>query len=265
VALPLVLLAALLVPAVAVGEGLTFTGSIESFRLQVRPGERVERAFRLNLSGENKQTRFRTHMRDWWNSDDGRQSFYAKPGTISRSCSEWVSWSPAEVTIEPGGALETRLSISIPTTAEPGGYWCVLTVDQLPSALAPEGETIRLNFLASISVGIFLYVEPVERRAQILSVDFVDQEMRLRVENKGNCPLGIEGWVEFFRPGESEPVAKAVIARRTALTEPVRNVILKTRVPAEDTLPAGTYLVRAILDIGLDHYIGIQRQMEIGR
>jgi hypothetical protein len=56
-----------------------------------------------------------------------------------------------------------------------------------------------------------------------------------------------------------------VIARRTALTEPVRNVILKTRVPAEDTLPAGTYLVRAILDIGLDHYIGIQRQMEIGR
>ncbi len=261
-------LAALLFPCVlhrAEAQGLSFTGSLESLRLQVLPGQRVDKSFRLNLASEKKQTSFRIHVQDWWSSDDGSQSHYAKPGTLTRSCSEWVAWTPTETTIEPGGVLEPRISISVPAAVEPGGYWCVLTIDQLPGALSAEEEVVRLNFLASISVGIFLYVEPVERRARIASVNVAEKEIHLRVENRGNCPLGIEGWVEFLKPGERKPVASAVIARRTALTEPERFVVLKTQLPAGDALPAGRYVVRVILDIGLDHYIGVQRELEIAR
>ena len=32
-----------------------------------------------------------------------------------------------------------------------------------------------------------------------------------------------------------------------------------------DAAEPGRYLVRAILDIGIDHYLGVQKEMEIGR
>ncbi len=60
----------------------------------------------------------------------------------------------------------TRLTVSVSPEAVPGGYWCVLTVDELPDPLAVK-EGVGIHFMASVSVGVFVYVGEQQRAAEI--------------------------------------------------------------------------------------------------
>jgi hypothetical protein len=247
-------------------QGMRFTATLDTYKIQARPGQTVNRVFRLTLDKDEKPTQMKLHTQDWWSSEDGKQSFFKDPGTLEHSCAKWTTLEPAEVSVEPGGNLEAKISVAVPAETQPGGYWCVLTVDQLPDPLQQQASGIGIRFLASISVGIFVYVDPVERIARITEVDLSQGEARVALQNDGNCPLGVDGRLEFFKPGEMKaPVAVVVIGRRTVLTEPVRRVVLKAILPEEAELPAGDYLVRAILDIGVDHYIGAQKRLVLRR
>jgi hypothetical protein len=148
---------------------------------------------------------------------------------------------------------------------KPGGHWCALTIDEVPDPkrVLPDGVGIR--FLSSISVGIFVEVGPVERAARIIDPQIDDAKVSVKLQNEGNCPLGVEGRVEFIRPGEKTPAAVVTFARTTVLPEPVTTGIMSASLPDAAVLPSGTYLVRVILDIGLDHYIGKQKEMQIRR
>lgn len=240
---------------------IEFTSSFESIKIAARPGEVVSRSFELHLAPEGRRVHFRSRMEDWWQSEDGSQSFYRPPGTLSRSCGPWIELDPVETAVEPGGTLSVRVTAAIPREVTPGGYWCVLTVDELPDPLAVPRGGVEVRFLSSVSVGVFISIEPVSRAAEIRDVRIAAGEARIAVSNRGNAPLGVEGRIEFLRPGTRETVATAVIPRSTVLTEPVSSRTLTARLPA---MPAGRYLVLVILDVGLDHYLGVQKELEIG-
>ena len=78
-------------------------------------------------------------------------------------------------------------------------------------------------------------------------------------------PLTIEGRFEFIRPGATEPTAVVTIGRNWLLTEPVFTGLFSAKLPDPALLPSGRYLVRAIIDYGVDHYIGTEREMNIER
>ena len=61
------------------------------------------------------------------------------------------------------------------------------------------------------------------------------------------------------------PAAVVPLPRNMLLTEPVRTAALSVALPSPVDLPSGRYTVRLILDIGLDHYIGFQRALDIVR
>lgn len=240
---------------------IEFTSSFESIKIEARPGEIVHRSFELHLAPGERRAHFRSRVEDWWQSEDGSQSFYRPPGTLSRSCGPWIELDPVETAVEPGGTLAVRVTAAVPREVAPGGYWCVLTIDELPDPLAAPREGIEIRFLSSVSVGIFISIEPVSRAAEIRDVRISAGEARIAVSNRGDVPLGVEGRIELLRPGTRETVATAVIPRSTVLTEPISSRTLTARLPA---VPAGRYLVLVILDVGLDHYLGIQRELEIG-
>ncbi|HYO15012.1 MAG TPA: hypothetical protein VE685_17600 [Thermoanaerobaculia bacterium] len=246
-----------------IGAGaIQFTANLDSIKIEARAGEVVTRNFQLHLAPGQEKVHFRSRIEDWWQSEDGSQSFYRPPGTLSRSCGPWIELNPVEAAVDPGGTLSVRITASVPRGLAPGGYWCVLSVDELPDPLAvPQGVEVR--FLSSISVGIFVSVEPVRREVEISDVGVAGGELKVRVRNAGNGPLGVEGRVEFIEPGGSALVATAVVPRATVLTEPVASRILTARLPDVSTLPSGRYMVRVILDAGLDHYIGVQKLLEI--
>lgn len=263
---PLLLGGLLLLGAAA--PAIEFTSSFESIKIDGRPGEVVNREFQLHLAPGGKRVHFKARAEDWWPSEDGSRSFYRPAGTLPRSCGPWVTLNPVETAVDAGGTLAIRVTTAVPREAAPGGYWCVLTVDEVPDPFdASQGVAVR--FQASVSVGIFVNLAPVERAAEIREIEISRGQARLKVCNRGNAPIGAEGRLEFLPPGPpssgAAPAATAVIPRATVLTEPAPCRILSAGLPGPAALPPGRYLVRVLLDIGVDHYLGVQKEMEIGR
>jgi hypothetical protein len=245
-------------------DAVSFKATLSSIKLHARPGQVLTSAFRLTLDPDQPKTRFRAHMQDWWRSEDGTQSFYKEPGTLRRSCGRWVTLNPVEAEALPGQTMTTRLTIAVSPEAEPGGYWCVLTIDELPDPLAAS-EGVDVRFMASVSVGVFVYVGELRRAAEITAVEVRDDSAIVQVRNDGNTPLAIEGRFEFVKPGETEPTAVVSLARSTLLTEPIVSGLFSAKLPDSSSLPSGRYLVRAIVDYGVDHYIGTQREIDLTR
>lgn len=244
--------------------GIEFTSSFESIRMQARPGQSLTRSFQLRLAPGAEKIHFRSRVEDWWQNEDGSQSFYREPGTLARSCGPWVSLNPVETAVDSGGVLEVRVTAAVPAEAPAGGYWCVLTVDELPDPLrTPAG--IEVRFLASVSVGIFVEIEPVVRSLEISDVEVSSGWARIRVRNTGNGPLAVDGRIELFRLGGSEAVAAVAVPRAMVLPEPVPTRVLSVELPDAGALPDGRYRAMVLLDIGLDHYLGVQRELEIRR
>lgn len=235
-----------------------------SLKITARPGEVHTREFRLTLDGDQVKTRFTAHMQDWWRSEDGTQSIYEKPGTLTRSCGRWVALNPVEVEVLPGETMTTRLTVSVPAEATPGGYWCVLTVDELPDPLAVT-ERVAVRFMASVSIGVFVYVGEQERAAEITAVEIVNDSAVVKLRNDGNTPLAIEGRFEFVKPGATTPTAVVPLTRSLLLTQPIITGAFSAKLPDPASLPSGRYLVRAIVDYGVDHYIGTEREMDVSR
>lgn len=246
-------------------EAVTFNASFAPIRISAKPGQVLTTSYRLGLDEADPRTHFKVDVQDWWRSEDGRQSFYAPAGSISRSCGHWVSANPMEATVAGGEALNIRLTVSVPQDVQPGGYWCALSVDEMPDPLAVMPDGVGVKFLASVSTGVYVYIDPVERGADVLAIDVDDSRATARIENTGNTPTAVEGRFEFVRPGETTPVAVVALPRNMLLTEPVRTAAFSVPLPDVATLPSGPYTVRLILDIGLDHYIGLQRSVDLVR
>jgi len=258
------LVAVLVLAGQTAGQAVSFKATLNPIKITARPGQVITREFRLTLDPDQPKTRFRAHLQDWWRSEDGTKSFYRDPGTLTRSCGRWATLNPAETEILPGETMLTRLTVTVSPEAQPGGYWCVLTVDELPDPLA-DSEGIGVRFLASVSVGVFVYVGELQPSAEIMAVEVLDNAAVVKIRNGGNTPLGIEGRFEFVKPGATEPTAVITLARSTLLTEPIVTGVFSATLPDPSALPSGRYLVRAIIDYGADHYIGIQRELDITR
>ena len=52
-----------------------------------------------------------------------------------------------------------------------------------------------------------MYIDPIERGADVLDIQVNGTEATARIENTGNTPTAVEGRFEFVREGETRPVA----------------------------------------------------------
>ena len=48
-------------------------------------------------------------------------------------------------------------TVTIPKDAKTGGYWCALIVDEVMDPLRVRPEGVGVRFLASLSIGVFVY------------------------------------------------------------------------------------------------------------
>jgi len=260
----LAIVAMFLTPASQAPRPMSFSATLTSIKVNARPGQVVTRQFQLTLDAGQPRTHFKARVEDWWRSQDGLQSHYAAAGTLQHSCATWTSLNPVESAVNAEEALTVRITVNVPRELAPGGYWCALTVDQLPDPAAAEAG-VGVHFVASVSTGIFIYVDPVERQAAITGLR-VDQERAIvTVRNRGNAPLGVEGRMQFLRPGSDAVVATIEIPRGTLLTEPIVDGDFAASLPPAGTLPSGRYLVRVVLDIGAAQDIGAEQEILVSR
>lgn len=244
---------------------ITIQASIAPIRVTARAGQVVTTSYELKLQAGEPSAHFKVDVQDWWRSEDGQQSFYAAAGSLGRSCGRWVSANPRASNVAGGETLHVRLSIEVPADVKPGGYWCALTVDELPDPLETTPDGVGVRFLASVSTGIYININPIERGADIVSIDVLSDRAIARLSNTGNAPLNVEGRFEFVKPGDTAPTAAVELPRNVLLTEPIATGSYAVDLPDRSMLPSGRYLVRLVVDIGLDHYIAVQREVDVVR
>ena len=254
----------------SVAQPMGLTGTFNSAKLYAKPGQTISTAFQLTLDPTYHPTIFHSSISDFYRSEDGKQSFYPPSGTMPRSCGKWVTLNPIEKRVNPGEKLDVRLTVAIPAGTQPGGYWCALSVDQLPDPVDentdPNAEAqVRLSFLASVSTGIFVYIQPLQRSAQVAEVDVADNVAKVKLVNTGNTPIAVEGRFEFSGGALTGEPLKVLLPRTTIFTEPAASGVIAVPLPPPVQLPSGPYTVRLILDIGLDHLIGVQKKIDLIR
>ena len=142
---------------------ITFQTTLSPIRLSAQPGQVLTSQYQLLLDPSQPRAQFRVHVEDWWRSADGRESFYVAPGSLPRSCGSWVSVNPGEAGISGGEQLNVRVTVNVSSEVRAGGYWCALTVDEVPDPLTVNPENVSVRFLASVSTAIYVNVGEVER------------------------------------------------------------------------------------------------------
>ena len=254
------LLAALAAPGPA--QANTFTAAFSPIRVNANPGDVVTTHVTVTLGPGPRAIDFRAHMEDWWRTADGLKTFYRAPGTLRRSCSRWVSLDPAEQAVVPGGRLDVRLTITVPADVGPGGYWCAVTVDEQADPLTVAHRT-GISFVASFSTGVYVYIAPLKRDAVITDLRVDGEYVEVAVRSLGDTPLRVDGTVELRRPGQDAVVATVTLERNVLLPEPIAATVLRGKLPDGATLPDGRYVARGIVDVGLDHYLGAEKTVQV--
>jgi len=238
-------------------------------KVKAEPGEVVNRTFTLSLKEGEEKTYFRCFVEDWWRSEDQRKTFYRPAGTLKSSCGLWCAVNPIEAAVSGGETLKVRLTISVPPDVRPGGYWAALSVNELPSPLKPEG--VAICFVASVSVGILVEVPPIKREARIVGLKADEDFVWVKVKNLGNTLLRVAGKVNFLAPGDGKILFTSDLISSSSLPGEADPSVggpvnpLEFRAPLPKDLPDGTYLVQAILDTGLEYYIGAEKKLIIKR
>ncbi|TAN59280.1 hypothetical protein EPN16_07630 [bacterium] len=146
----------------------------------------------------------RVYPEDWFyaSGGDGSKSF-APAATTDRSCSSWISFSPAEFSIPPKGEQRVSYKVNVPQdNGLEGGYYAVLFFESKVGELArPEQEAgAGLNLV--VRLGALFYIEingTVKRTAVIdnLSLKKEPSPDRLFIEadfrNSGNVDITASG------------------------------------------------------------------------
>jgi hypothetical protein len=87
---------------------------------KVKRGATYNKAYSV-ANNTGARLRFRFSVGDYW-YDENNGRVEGRPGTLPRSASLWVQFSPAEVVIEPRSSITVNVIITVPLTAE-GGYY----------------------------------------------------------------------------------------------------------------------------------------------
>ena len=72
-------LALVVTPSSQAPRPMSFSATLTSIKVSARPGQVVTRQFQLTLDPGQPRTHFKAKVEDWWRSQDGLQSHYARP------------------------------------------------------------------------------------------------------------------------------------------------------------------------------------------
>jgi len=101
-----------------------------------KPGETYQGNITLaNLDEEPQEVRI--YQTDYAFFADGK-AIYGDPGSIARSNTSWITFSPSRLTIPPKGNSEVIYTVKVPLSMELiGTYWSMIMVEGLPN-VTPE-------------------------------------------------------------------------------------------------------------------------------
>lgn len=164
-------------------------------RLSISPGKTKTGIINItNPSAEEKD--IRVYLEDWYYIPpfDGSKEFLPS-GSLQNSCSSWISFSPAELSIPPLGRKIINYTINVPQEAV-GGHYAILFFEELlgkPETKEGVGVGVALR------IGVLFYIEPEGKIKKIAELE------NILVEKKDDS---LEINADLVNTGDTEITAK---------------------------------------------------------
>lgn len=168
-------------------------------RLSIAPGAFESGEIKVENTGK-ESVDIHMYLEDWvYVSPDGGKTFKPK-GTEKLSCSNWITFYPADMSLKPGAEQMVRFTVSVPKEAV-GGHYSVLffeTTGGDAPMTDPEGNNITVKILNRL--GALFYVEPtgtINKSATLdglsITLNRNDLSVAGNFHNTGNTDLTAEG------------------------------------------------------------------------
>lgn len=185
--------------------------------MEVGPGERHRQVINLANVHQEQTISLTIGLADWSLTEDG-QIDLSPPGETERSSADWVRFSPAFVTLEPGESAQVVVDIALPARIATTGdhRFALLASTILPEERGAGSGVWRRYQLASL---FYLTVGDSESRPVVTSSGLAIGEdgsplFGLRIENSGNAHARLDGVVEVTTASgviDSVPVSNLVV------------------------------------------------------
>ena len=167
----------------------------------VKRGATYSNTFTIS-NGTNTRLRVRCSVSDYW-YDDNNQRLTGRAGTLPRSASLWVQFTPSEFIIEPRSSGSVQAIITVPKEAA-GGYYAAPvfeTENADASALAPQAAGTARATLKIRFEGLLLLTteDATEYNVEIMAGQIAPPtassplEMNLDVRNRGTAHARVRG------------------------------------------------------------------------
>lgn len=182
----------------AQGESLGLTPAM--IDANVKRGATYNQGFTI---ANNTRTRLRFHasVGDYWYGEKNER-LVGRAGTLPRSASPWVQFTPAEVVIEPNSSATINAVISVPQAAN-GGYYTMPFFEGEPADLPAGGEN-RKGAGSSVAIrlgGLLMLTtdEGSEYNVEVMGgtitppTESSELEMKLDVRNRGTAHARLKG------------------------------------------------------------------------
>ncbi|HEX4997573.1 MAG TPA: hypothetical protein VFY29_05080 [Terriglobia bacterium] len=212
--------------------------------MEVVPGQSKTASFLIESppSDADVQGRLILTLTDWKILEDTSVSYH-DPGTQPRSASQWLIYSPSDLTITSGQQRLVRVTANVPEGALPGVYTSALFVQERPPARLPRVGEQLIYFRFRYVVTIYVIVQPVSGKGEItdfrLTRDAQGARLVARLKNTGTRHVRpVISW--FLRSDQAELIAEKNVEATVLLPEATTDetLVIPNLLPGEYEIEA---------------------------
>lgn len=174
-----------------------------SIDAQVNRGASYSQTFTL-VNSTGTRLRFKCSVADMW-YDESNNRLAGRAGTLPRSASLWVHFSPEELIVEPHSSGSVNAVVTVPQTAA-GSYYSVPVFEAMPADPVLADGTLAKVSMATATIGIrfnglmmFTTLNTAEYNVEVMGGRITppsasrELAMQLDVRNRGNAHARVRG------------------------------------------------------------------------
>ena len=233
----------------------------------VRAGQSVEGSIILR-NGSSEPREVKIYQTDYLFLCDGK-NFYGEPGSVPRSNSKWISFSPQQVVVAAGDRVPVYYAIQVPNNDDlRGTYWSMLMIEPVskarsePVQSAPGEATVGIHTVMRYAVQMVTNAgESGKKEISIVDRRIVAAEgasvLELDIENTGERWLRPSVRAELY---DQQGAYVGSLDGGGARIYPACSV--RQRIPLEN-VAAGRYSALVIVDNGDEAVWGAQYELHI--
>lgn len=236
---------------------LSFTtnpGSSQTQQISLRNKGNTEQSYVFNLS-------------DWLTDESGEVKYFS-PGTTPRSCTDWITVSPALVTLQPNESATINVTMLVPND-NPSTKWAMLFIQSAVEQTGPKAvdKEIALGVQLALRIAVTIYQSPASNTLYKGSIEGLTEKINddntrkysSQVFNLGDKVLNCK---VYFTVSNLETAEEFTSTPLEFSLLPETNK--KVEYTLDKPLDKGRYSVAAILDYGYGSELeGVQLEIEI--